>query len=294
MKKPFLGSQDTDNKLNRLRQYLQQYSVALKNQQFARIYIDAFAGTGSKTEIRAALPLFDGGDAEPQEIDTPGSARIAISIEPAFDTIVLIEEDADRFAELQKLRDQYPDRKIALKNGDANANVRRLCEGVPWHKAQEGIRGMRGVVFLDPFGMEVEWGTVEAIAKTRALDCWYFFPLSGLYRNAPHDPLRLDAHKERSLDRVLGATDWRTRWYEHPVERDMFESEVQATRRADVDAIENYVKERLESVFKGVVMKPYRLRHNGGAPMASLFFAVSNPSPAAVGLAQRMASYILR
>ena len=294
MKKPFRGSQDTDDKLNRLRQYLQQYSTALKNQQFARIYIDAFAGTGSKTETRAALPLFDGSDAEPQEVDTPGSARIAISIEPAFDTIVLIEEDPDRFSELQKLRDQYPERKIALKNGDANANVRKLCERVPWHNAQGDILGMRGVVFLDPFGMEVEWATVEAIAKTRALDCWYFFPLSGLYRNAPINPLKLDAYKERSLDRVLGATDWRTRWYEHPVEQDMFETEAQATRRADVDAIENYVKERLESVFKGAVMKPLRLRHNGGAPMASLFFAVSNPAPAAVGLALRMASYILK
>jgi len=54
---------------------------------------------------------------------------------------------------------------------------------------------MRGVIFLDPYGMEVSWETVEAIARTEALDCWYFFPLSGLYRNAPKDPLKLDQSK---------------------------------------------------------------------------------------------------
>jgi three-Cys-motif partner protein len=144
--------------------------------------------------------------------------------------------------------------------------------------------------------MQVEWSTVEAIGHTQALDCWYFFPLSGLYRNAPHNPARLDPDKERSLDRVLGAGDWRERWYSPRTQRgDMFENESQATVRADVDAIEAYVKERLETVFKGVVLKPLRLRHNGSnAPMASLFFAVSNPSPAAVGLASDIAGHILK
>ena len=144
--------------------------------------------------------------------------------------------------------------------------------------------------------MEVEWATVEAIGRTQALDCWYFFPLSGLYRNAPHDQTKLDADKQRSLDRVLGAKDWRDRWYSHSVEpSDMFEDDAQATVRADVDAIEAYVKARLETVFKGLVLKPLRLRHNGSnAPMASLFFAVSNTSPAAVGLASDIAGHILR
>ena len=158
------------------------------------------------------------------------------------------------------------------------------------------MQGIRGVVFLDPFGMEVEWATVEAIARTRALDCWYFFPLSGLYRNAPHDLNKLDADKERSLDRVLGAADWRQRWYSHPIQRnDLFDNDAQAVVRADVDAIEAYVKERLGTVFKGTVLPPLRLRHNGsGAPMASLFFAVSNTSPAAVKLASDIAGHILK
>ncbi|MEX2374359.1 MAG: three-Cys-motif partner protein TcmP [Dehalococcoidia bacterium] len=288
---PFLGSPDTKDKLSRLEQYLQQYSLALKEQKFARIYIDAFAGSGHRTEVRPALPLFG---AEPEEVNTPGSARIALGINPPFHTVALIEEDPERAAQLEKLKDEFPDRKIVVRQGDANDWVKALCRNVPWHKKQASILGMRGVVFLDPFGMEVDWSTVEAIAETRALDCWYFFPLSGLYRNAPHDPRKLDASKEAALDRVLGTPTWRAEWYKSQTQRTMFETEAEATERADVDAIEAFVAQRLRTVFKGTVMEPVRLRHNGGAPMASLFFAVSNPSGPAVGLAQRIASYILK
>jgi three-Cys-motif partner protein len=188
----------------------------------------------------------------------------------------------------------YPDRHIIPRNGDANKLVQRLCANTRWRGPQTVGRGIRGVIFLDPYGMEVSWQTVDSIAKTEALDCWYFFPLSGLYRNAPHDPTKLDLGKQASLDRVLGAADWRSRWYNHEVmPQDIFETESQAVRRADVNAIEAYVKERLETAFRGAVLDPIRLHHKNGAPLASLFFAVSNTSSAAVKLATEIASHIL-
>ncbi|WP_081709668.1 three-Cys-motif partner protein TcmP [Mesorhizobium erdmanii] len=292
--KHVFGGPDTSRKLRCLQEYLQAFSIALQNQQFACIYIDAFAGSGTRTEVRPSLPLFGPDFAEPEEITTPGSARIAIEIDPPMHSIVLIEQDTSRFSELQTLVDEYPDRKIIVRNGDANKLVQRLCTNTPWRGSEIVGRGIRGVIFLDPYGMEVSWQTVEAIAKTEALDCWYFFPLSGLYRNAPHDPAKLDLGKQASLDRVLGASDWRSRWYNHEIApEDIFETQGQAVRRADVNAIEAYVKGRLETAFKGAVLDPVRLHHKNGAPLASLFFAVSNTSPAAVKLATKMASHIL-
>ncbi|EAV40426.1 hypothetical protein SIAM614_21390 [Stappia aggregata IAM 12614] len=292
MSRNFKGSKDTGRKLNALRQYLQAYSIALQDQGFATIYIDAFAGSGTRTETVPALPLF--GRDSPEELKTPGSARIALEVNPPFHTLALFEADPDRFKQLSQLRAEHPDRKVVLRHGDANDFVRRLCKGVPWHAKQSGLKGMRGVVFLDPYGMEVEWKTAEAIAATEALDCWYFFPLSGLYRNAPHNPTKLDASKQASLDRVLGTTDWRQCWYDHSIAPEtLFETENEAIVRADVDAIEVYVAERLRSIFKGVVLPPMRLRHNSGAPLASLFFAMSNQSKNAVDLGTRIAGHIL-
>lgn len=288
------GGPDTPRKLQCLQAYLQAFSIALRNQGFACVYIDAFAGSGTRTEIRPALPLLGPEYAEPEEVTTPGSARLAIEVDPPIHAIVLIEQDEARYAELERLRAEFTDRQIILRRGDSNVLVQQLCANVNWRGPKTVGRGIRGVIFLDPYGMEVSWQTVQAIAKTEALDCWYFFPLSGLYRNAPHDPAKLDVGKQQNLDRVLGATDWRERWYNHKVQvADIFESEAQAVRRADVDAIEAYVKERLQSVFKGAVLDPIRLYHRNRAPLAALFFAVSNPAPAAVKLATGIASHIL-
>ena len=148
MTKPFRGSRDTGDKLNRLQQYLQAYSIALGKQKFARIYIDAFAGSGSRVETRAALPLFDGSDAGPEEVNTPGSARIALEIDPPFDSIVLIEQDEHRFGELERLRARFPSREVILRNGDANEHVRRLCGQFKWGRKTGSLQGTGGLSSL--------------------------------------------------------------------------------------------------------------------------------------------------
>jgi three-Cys-motif partner protein len=291
--KTFTGSIDTKRKLDCLRNYLTAFSTALKNEGFARVYIDAFAGSGDRTEMHAALPMF-GKAAE--TITTPGSARIALAVDPPLDTVVLIEKDPVRFATLQGLAREYAGREVLLRNGDANQYVRNLCRNTRWRGGPANTgRGIRGVIFLDPFGMEVDWETVRCVADTRALDCWFFFPLSGLYRNAPRRAVEMTEDKRASINRIFGTEEWFDSWYgaRDAPQLKLFDDTPEAIRTADVDAIERYVHEHLSKIFKGIVLPPIRLRHNGGAPMASLFFAVSNDQPAAVKLASRIASHIL-
>ena len=286
------GSSETERKLDCLRSYLAAYSVALSKQNFARIYIDAFAGTGDRTETRAALPsFFNGNVGSIDEITTPGSARIAIDTAPAFHSIALIENDPEKVIALRAIAEEYPGRRFHIREGDANAEVQRICNRYSWKKER-----MRGVIFLDPYGMEVSWDTVASIARTEALDCWYFFPLSGLYRNAPKDPLKLDQGKIDALNRVFGTDSWRQDWYaSEEASTDLLGDLFNRERRiVDADKIEDWVHARLKSVFKGTVLRPLRLKHPNGAPMASLFFAVSNPSKAAVKVASDIAHHILR
>ncbi len=285
------GSAETERKLSCLKAYLEAYCRALQSQHFALVYIDAFAGTGHRTETKAVLPFFGDGKTATEDVTTAGSARIALETKPSFHLKIFIENDPRKAQALQSFVDEFPNARAHVLNGDANAIVQRTCTRYSW-KAD----GMRGVVFLDPYGMEVAWETVEAIAKTEALDCWYFFPLSGLYRNAPKDPVQLDDGKIQALNRLFGTEQWRSDWYAknssdevdllgHPIGKEQ--------RIVDVDEIENWVHQRLKTVFKGTVLKPLRLKHSNGAPMASLFFAVSNTDPKAVGLATKIASHIL-
>ena len=54
------GGAWTERKLSVVRRYLEIYTQALKNQAFQRAYIDAFAGTGDRTEKqRKTLLLID-------------------------------------------------------------------------------------------------------------------------------------------------------------------------------------------------------------------------------------------
>jgi three-Cys-motif partner protein len=288
------GGAHTDDKLARLRAYLWAFTSALKHQEFALIYVDAFAGSGERSDVLPVLPLLNEDNAEPQVVIVPGSARLAIEVEPPFHRLVLVEKNPTRYTALDQLRAEFPDRAIECHKKDANEVVQRLCRRTQWRGSTLSC-GTRGVIFLDPYGMEVEWATVAAIAGTRALDLWYYFPLMGLYRQAANRSPAIDATKRAGLNRVLGDDDWEREWYRSPHgPTDLLDDPQTPIRIADVDSIERYVKRRLASIFQGAVLDPLRIHNNQGVPTASLFFAVSNPNLRAVQIATGIAAHILR
>ncbi|HXI11854.1 MAG TPA: three-Cys-motif partner protein TcmP [Thermoanaerobaculia bacterium] len=84
------GGDWTSKKLDIIANYLTSYTTALKNQPFATMYVDAFAGTGyraDKASERTALaddtPLIFPEIVEPEtQRLLDGSARIALNTEP--------------------------------------------------------------------------------------------------------------------------------------------------------------------------------------------------------------------
>lgn len=92
--------------------------------------------------------------------------------------------------------------------GDANTEIQRICNTWDWRKR-------RAVLFLDPFGMQVTWSTIEAIAKTEAIDMWLLFPAGiGVNRLLPkHGDIREAWY--RRLDAFLGVPEsvWRSEFY---------------------------------------------------------------------------------
>jgi three-Cys-motif partner protein len=118
---------------------------------------------------------------------------------PSFDRYCFIEKDEDHCEAPRRLAADFPDRSIECHCADANQVIERICRETPWqHRV-----GTRGVAFLDPYGMQIDWITVEAIAWTRAIDCWYFFPLMGLYRQAANFAPNIEERRRERLNRVL-------------------------------------------------------------------------------------------
>lgn len=273
------GGPWTQIKLDMLKRYLVAFNTALQNRpteqnRFRRIYIDAFAGTG-ECEIKS-----DGTTVE----TIAGSAKIATDTVPRFDELHLIDLDPAHAAELRRLASGKAE--VVVHQADANCALLDIVQGVNW-------KSSRGVLFLDPYGMTVPWSTLELVASTRALDVWYLFPLSAIYRQAAHDFVKIDDAKLAALDSVLGTPSWREAFYETDAQASLLGSEPRLVRKANPGEIATFVHQRLTDVFQGWVSSPLMLNTARGAPLFALFCCISNPSERAVKLSQRIASHIL-
>jgi three-Cys-motif partner protein len=282
------GGVSTDLKLSVIEKYLGAYTTALRGQFDSLWYIDAFAGTGYRTIRHAAVAGGMFGDDEPEWIEhRRGSAVIALHIKPAFDRLIFIEKKPSHCAALKELMAEYSTRDITLDENDANASIRK---NVAW----DGWNTTRAVMFLDPYGLSVDWETLEAIAGTHAIDLWYLVSLEGLFRQATHQPEKLTEDKRNALTRMLGTPDWEAAWYAEEMVTDMFgERVVPKRRKADVTGMEQFVHDRLATIFPKV-LPPLRLLNNKRVPTFALFFAISNPEPKAIGLATKIAGHILK
>jgi three-Cys-motif partner protein len=284
------GSQDTDLKLSIVEAYLKTYTKALRGKWDELWYIDAFAGTGFRTVRVAARggDLFD--EEAPERIEQRrGSARIAIEITPRFDRIVFMEQKPRHCEALYELKAQHPDREIDIVEGDANELIRR---DIKW----DGWQRTRAVMFLDPYGMTVDWTTLEAIADTKAIDVWYLFSLSGLYRQAARRIENIDPAKRAAITRMLGSDDWERELYAPSPQKDLLSElsdPADLQREADVRGLEKYVRARLGTLFP-LVLDPLPLPVFRKPQRFSLFFALSNPDPKAIGLAAKLANYALK
>jgi three-Cys-motif partner protein len=282
------GGKSTDLKLSLVEGYLRAFTTALRGKFSELWYIDAFAGTGERT---VRLPGRDGDLLEPpieERLDRRrGSARIAVEVTPPFDRLIFMDKRPRHCAALHELKASHPNRSIDIVEGDANEAIISGIESDGW-------KHTRAVMFLDPYGMSVEWRTLEVIRSTEAIDIWYLVSLAGLFRQAARRADALDESKRAALTRMLGTADWETAWYRQTRHEDLFgEIDEVHARTADVEAIEAFVGERLRTLFPKV-LPPLRLRDSRGVPQFALFFAISNPEPKAIGLAAKIAGHILK
>jgi three-Cys-motif partner protein len=285
------GSGLTELKLSVIADYLHRYNTALSKQHFfERWYFDAFAGTGERT-VRLSGSAGDliSAPVEERIERRRGSARIALDTSPEFHRCIFMEQKKRHAQALEALcsEERYTARKTFVVRGDANRAIQDHIHAVNWKKT-------RAVMFLDPYGMNVEWRTLEAIRRTEAIDLWYLVSLSGLYRQATHRGSALDEKKRAALTRMLGTPAWETAWYEESRQVDLISmmAPEETRRTASLDRIEAFVLDRLRSLFPEV-LEPLRLHNDRNAPMFSLFFAMSNPSPAARKVATPIAKHIL-
>ncbi|MDK2971346.1 MAG: hypothetical protein PWP23_1101 [Candidatus Sumerlaeota bacterium] len=275
------GGPWTEKKLAVLSKYLRAYMQILKERPFHVAYIDAFAGTGrveSGSPDLSPSDLFDDLSRDDLIGYFDGSARIALTSDPPFQSFIFIERNPSRAEELRSLRDEFPDKASAIRIecGNANDKLRELC-AKNWNRH-------RAVLFLDPYGMQVNWATIEAIAETRAIDLMVLFPSGvAVNRMLPDDFTSIPQAWKDALNRLFGTDEWADRFYGYSSQSDLFNASGELTKQARIQDIAAYYVERMTTVFPagGVVEEPLALCTPKGRVLYHLCFATANPRAAA-------------
>lgn len=274
------GGNWTTDKIERVRKYLAAYMQIMKNRNFSVAYIDAFAGTGyvntKQKSVQESFPEF--AELEVQNF-IKGSARVALEVQPPFDKYIFIEKNRKHFTELEKLKADYPllaDR-IEPINAEANDYIINLCRR-DWSKH-------RAVMFLDPYGMQVNWETIKAIASTQAIDLWILFPLGVAVNRLLKRDRDIRPGRKKRLDAIFGDSDWYEAFYkkdENPnlwslMETEKEEQIISWKKTANFKSIGEYYNHRLASVFPKVAPNPLPLFSSSNNPLYLLCFAAANP-----------------
>jgi three-Cys-motif partner protein len=253
----------SEEKLDLLAQYLNAYSVIMNKQKKswlrAYYYIDAFAGS-----VRPRAK-----EDEQKYID--GSPLRALQTEPPFDAFWFIDISPQRIERIERLQEEFPERALEIRLGNCNEI---LCNEIIPQISYASKR--RAFVFLDPYGLQVEWETVRELATTRTCDIFVNFSVMGVTRllakDKPPEPSTVE-----QLSKVMGETDWITQIYQPPAQLSLFAEQEPALTRETIRAewLAGLYVEQLRSIFPHV-SRPVLMRNSTNAVLYALCIASHN------------------
>lgn len=275
------------DKLERLGKYLHAYTTILRKYDFdGYFYIDAFAGPGDhkvrqqSKAVNKTARLFDPPDYIAQEPEQQqylaGSPRVALELQYPFSKYVFVERSPERVASLERLEQEYPSRNIAIRQADCTKYLKHNIA----ENAKIDWRRYRALVLLDPFGMQVEWDTIEALARTGAIEIFLNFPVGmAINRMLPRQSEKIsDGHAAR-LDRYFGSTEWRNALYKRS--RTLFDEDAEEKVAASGAALLDWYRKRLRSIFKHV-SKEVLVKNTKGGHLYYLLVATQNATGAKI------------
>jgi len=264
------GGHWTEQKLLAVEKYLKAYMRLMTGNErashFRKIYLDGFAGSGGRESAGKEASLFEDEDARSF---TEGSAIKALSVKPAFDRYVFVDASPRNVQKLESLKEAHSElsTRVEIVRGDVNEYV------LKWSHDLGPLD--RALVFLDPFGMQVSWETLKALADTQKADVWVLVPLGQAI-------MRLLTKGEQpkqwadALTRFFGTDEWKGEFYPVSREQTLFGEEESTFRNVDFPRVTEYVVRRLGTIFTGVLDKPGILRNSTGCPIYLLCFGVGN------------------
>lgn len=289
------GGQWTEEKLDAFEKYVNAYLTIMNSHrdkyQWNLIYFDGFAGSGSRNETKkeanSALlqELFDDTFLKEEELNIyKGAAERVLSIpQRGFDFYYFVDKDKESSLKLHELLSPYENEKtLVYRNSDANKQVEMLAA------AMRKDKSLAALVLLDPFGMQVDWKSIECLTGTRT-DLWILIP-TGVIINRLLDRKGELTHIDK-LTSFFGMDEESLKafFYSKRQVQTLFgEIETAEKVKQPIQKITELYIQQLQRIFKHVTLEPLVLYNSRKTPI--FHFACASNNPSAVKIANEIIS----
>ena len=285
----------TEEKLDAFEKYVNAYLTIMNasRDKYGRklIYFDGFAGSGSRNEKKKEkdspllLDFYKESSIREEELNLyKGAAERVLSIpQRGYDYYYFVDKDKESSDKLRELLSQFEkNKRLEFRSTDANEQIEMLAE------AMQKEKELASLVLLDPFGMQVDWSSIEMLKGTRT-DLWILIP-TGVIVNRLLDRKGELTHIEK-LKSFFGKDEDFLRDYfykKRKVDTLFGETEIIEKVKEPIQKIAELYIQQLKDVFKYVTPEPLVLYNSRYTPI--FHFACASNNQVAVKIANEIIS----
>lgn len=258
------GGNWTEAKMEIVVSYAKAYLTIMDKQSWAKtMYFDGFAGSGIiETD-------------ESEDVKKGTALRILDILEPSpFDLYYFVELNEGHKTELEKrIQENFFGRNAHVVNADCNDKLMSMAKFLKENK------NFRALVFIDPYGMSVNWSSIEAL-KGLGVDLWILVPTGiGISRLLKNDGNISEAWLSK-LEKFLGLgqEEIKAHFYKTKEQNTLFgiETIIEKEKNTVNKAGELY-KQRLNTIFK-FVSESFVMKNSTNSIMYHFMMATNNPT----------------
>lgn len=298
------GGPWTEQKLDCFTRYVKAYLTIMnayrEKYHWKLIYFDGFAGCGDRKiqeeAVDNTIQIFGEEKVDAMDINLyQGAAERVVRLEQemaGFDFYYFIDKYEENLTRLElKLAGYNTKGRKIFRASDANIETRNLAQAMkkdavtpvsdshPYH--------LKTLCLLDPFGMSIDWETIEQLAG-KSLDLWILVPTGSIIsRLIKNDGTLM---YPETLERYFGLPQKQIegRFYTKTYETDLFgeESERVIKTKNVIAEIANLYCEQLGTLFPYVTNEPLVLYNRNNVPI--FHFVCASFNKTAVKIAQEI------
>lgn len=273
-KKKNWGGAWTLKKLEAFSKYVSAYLTIMKEYEYWElIYFDGFSGSGDTSSDDN--PLMDSLELALEESRVyEGAAERVLKLPgKKFDYYYFVDENRQASNSLSKKLKNLPEannKRLVFRASNANEELKKLAEAM--HRDKK----FAALVFLDPFGMQIEWDAIASLKDTRS-DVWILVPTGVIINRLLDRKGQMKSYK--LLERFFGLKkeEIKEHFYKTRKEKTLFgEKESVKKLPKAIEKIATLYIKRLKTIWSFVSESPLPLENSRGVPIFHFVFASNN------------------